>query len=95
MHGGLLLLPVSSILLWLSGGLVYGALLNSTDVCNGLANFLSRPAQQPSSQIRVDLLPCHAAKVSLELRQSTTQALFNMTIAVNTIIEGSVLIGYT
>ena len=91
MHACLVLLPASSILLWCTGGLLYGVLLHGVDLCNSLSGFLLNPDQQENSQIRVDLLPCPAAAVSSALTQSTTQALFNLTRAANTIIEGSVL----
>lgn len=88
MHGCLVLLPVTSLLLWCTGALLYGVLLNGTDLCNGLSVFLLNPAQQQRSQIRVDLFPCPSADVSLAMKLSTTQALFNLTRAANTIIEG-------
>lgn len=90
MHGCLVLLPVSSLLLWCTGGLLYGVLLHGVDLCSGLSSFLLNPSTQQSSQIRVDLFPCPAAEISFALRQSATQTLFNMTRAVNTIIQGSV-----
>jgi hypothetical protein len=89
MNGCLVLLPVSNVLVWCTGALLYGALLNNLDLCNGLSVFLLNPAQQPNSQIKVDLFPCPTSYESSALRLSATQALLNMTSAANKRITGS------
>jgi hypothetical protein len=89
MNGSLILLPASMVLLWSTGAVLYGLVLNSADVCDALRLFLKQSmTAQKDSQIRRDLFPCPSEIVAENIMQGSIQAQLNMTLTINELIQG-------
>jgi hypothetical protein len=86
----LMLLPLSGILLWITGAVTFALWISARDICNASSDYISiSPAARLDSQVSMELVPCAHYLAANDLAGSGRQMYTDLMQRANTLITGT------